>query len=229
MSALSPSPLSPAGRRRQRWLGATAASGLLLGLGLAALGNRLPILHRALQQPLADALVALLALGTVASLVLWGRSLAAADRNVLVTAILVPAGLVTLANVLAPALGWWGGAYFAVPLHARLALAVVTGLSVAGGFALLLLLYRWVAARQRWLALLVWLLLLLASIPGILRADQIALRDGLIAFGNGYTLWADVAVGEVFLGLPLLLYEVLRHRGPVSAGPSGLRRVPTEQ
>jgi hypothetical protein len=117
-------------------------------------------------------------------------------------------GIVVIVNVLAPALGWWAGPVFAGPL---LPLATLTGLKVmATYFSFLLLLYRWLAARRQWLARLIYLLILFGLIPVTVKSDEMVLRSGLLAFGNGYTVWHDVLIGEVFFVLPPLFYEFFR-------------------
>lgn len=144
------------------------------------------------------------------SLALWARRPGYDERKAFVAAIASVGALTVVANVLAPALGWWGGPVFAAPL---LPLALLTGLRAMFLLALLLLLYRWLAARRLWLARLIYLLILLALIPATLIGDKMILRSGVLTFGNGYKIWHDVLVGEVAFTLPLILYELFRRCG----------------
>jgi hypothetical protein len=114
--------------------------------------------------------------------------------------------LAFIVNVLAPSVGWWGGRIFEAPLFS---LALLTALRAIVLAALLLPLYRWLARRRKWLALLVYSLILLALIPATVYGDAIFLRTGALTFGGGYTISHDVVLGEVFLLLPPVIYELL--------------------
>lgn len=193
---------------RYRVAGALAAVGLLFG-GLGGYWAHRPpfLLQQLLQHPMADALVVVLALATVVSLGLWGWQPGYPDRRAFVAALTLAGGLVVFVNVLAPAIGWWGGPIFDAPL---LPVALLIGLSAAVCFALLLLLYRWLATRWRRLALLCYLLLLLALIPATILGDPLALDSGLLTFGGGYTIWHDLLLGEILFALPLIAYVAFR-------------------
>jgi len=160
-----------------------------------------------LQSLVAVAAVFLLALGTITSLVIWARLHGDLDRFAFVAAVTSVGGLAVMVNVLFPVLGWWGGPVFAGPL---LPLALLTGVRAMFQLSLVLLLYRWLASRRQWLALLIYSLILLALIPGTIRGDQHFLHSGVLTFGNGYTIWYDVLLGEVFFLLPVILYESCR-------------------
>ncbi len=190
-------------------MGALAAAGLLAGtVGGIVMVLSPPLVQQLLSNPVAGTAVVAGALGTAVALLLWSRETRNPDTQAFIAAITVAGGMVVILNVLAPALGWWAGPVFAGPL---LPLAMLTGLKVmAIYFALLLLLYRWLAARRQWLALLTYLLILIALIPVTVKADELVLRSGLLTFGNGYTVWHDVLVGEVFFVLPPLFYEFFR-------------------
>jgi hypothetical protein len=191
-----------------RLAGAAAVVGLLVGwLGGATMHFPPFLVQRLLQNPIADAVVVVVALGTVASLVLWAREPGRPDRRTFVAAITGTGGLVVIANVLVPVLGWWGGPVFEAPL---LPLALLTGLRGTIQFALLLLLYRWLAARRRWVALLIYLMLLIALIPATIVGDRTFLDSGVLTFGGGYMIWHDALLGEVFFALPLIFYEIFR-------------------
>lgn len=160
--------------------------------------------QRVLRNPVADMLVIALAPGTVLSLALWARQRGHPERQAFVAAITTVGAMSVILNVVAPSVGWWGGRVFEGPLFP---LALLTGLRAIFLFALLLLLHRWLAARRRWLALLIYFLILVALIPGVIVADPIFLRSGVLTFGAGYTIWLDLVLGEVFFALPLVLYE----------------------
>jgi hypothetical protein len=122
--------------------------------------------------------------------------------------------LAFIANVLAPRVGWWGGRIFEAPLFP---LAVLTALRAIVLAALLLTLYRWLARRRKWLALLVYSLILLALIPATVYGDAILLRTGALTFSGGYTVSRDVVVGEVIFLLLPVIYELLLP-APVKVG-----------
>jgi hypothetical protein len=193
---------------RYRIAGAVAVVGLLVGYSGGA-GMHFPpfVPQRLLQHPVAQAIVAVLALGTVVSLAQWARQPGYPERRAFVLAIICMGGLAVIVNVLAPALGWWGGPVFEGPL---LPLALLTGLRAMLLLALLLLLYRWLAARRLWLAWLIYLLILLAVMPATVVGDEILLRSGVLAFGGGYTVWHDALLGAVGVALLLMLYEFFR-------------------
>ena len=162
--------------------------------------------QRLLQNPVADMLVVALAMTTMVSLALWARQPGHRERQAFVAAITTVGLLAVVLNVVAPTVGWWGGRVFG-PLFP---LALLTGLRAIFLFALLLLLYRWLAAHRRWLALLIYFLILVALIPALIIGDPILLRSGALTFGAGYTIWHDVVLGEVAFALPLIFYEFFR-------------------
>jgi hypothetical protein len=196
---------------RYRLAGVAAVIGLLVGYTGGAMMHFPPFpIQRLLQSPVADAAVVVLALGTVVSLALWARQPGRSERRAFVAAITSVGALGVILNVLAPALGWWGGRIFEAPL---LPLALLTGLRAVLLLGLLLLLYRWLTARRRWLAVLVYSLILLALIPATIFGDPIFLRSGALTFGAGYTIWHDLVLGEVLFALPPVFWEVLRRYG----------------
>jgi hypothetical protein len=197
---------------------AVATLGFLVAFLAGMMTTVIPSFHRLLQNPLADVLVVLVALATSAALLLWAWQPGHRDREAYVLAITGAALLVVSANVVAPAIGWWGGTYLEkAPL---LVLAVLTGVGVMGGFALLLMGYRWLANRSPKLALLVSGLIMLVLLPpAVILGDQFALSSGVLAFGGGYTIWHDLVVGEGFFLALILLYEVLRRRLGVPQAP----------
>ena len=108
--------------------------------------------------------------------------------------------------MLALSVSWWGGRIFEAPLFP---LAVLTALRAMVLAALLLTLYRWLARRRKWLALLVYSLILLALIPATVYGDAILLRTGALTLSGGYTVSHDVVLGEVIFLLLPVIYEVL--------------------
>jgi hypothetical protein len=197
--------------KKDRALVAAAALGFLTTVVLDTMTTQVPSLHRLLGNPLADILVILVALATTTALAVWAWQPEHRDRMASMAAIMAAGLLVVLANVVAPAMGWWGGTYFQKgPL---LILAVLTGVGAMGGFALVVLGYHWLAARTPKLARLVLGLFLLVLFPAAVGiGDQFALRAGMMTFGGGYTVGHDVVVAEVFFLAPVLLYEGLRRR-----------------
>jgi len=204
---------------------AVAALGFLTAFVADTMATEVPSFNRLLQNPLADSIVILVALATTTAFVLWAWQPDHRNRKVFMAAITGAGVLVFLANVFAPAIGWWGGTFFRAPL---LVLALLTGIGAMGGFAILLLGYRWLAARKPKLALLVYGLIMLVLLPAAtVIGDQFATRSGVVTFGGGYTVWHDVLVGEVFFLAPILLYEALRRRLGVPQAPrseAGTRR-----
>jgi hypothetical protein len=191
-----------------RLAGFTALVGLLIGYSAGAMMHvsPYPVQRLLSQSPLATVVVIVLALVSLAGLGVWGKQPGRADRKAFVAAIMTVGALGVIANVLAPSVGWWGGRIFEAPLFS---LALLTALRAIVLAALLLMLYRWLARRRKWLALLVYSLLLLAIIPATVYGDVIFLRTGALTFSRGYTISHDVVLGEVFLLLPPVIYELL--------------------
>jgi hypothetical protein len=73
--------------------------------------------------------------------------------------------------------------------------------------------YRQPAAHSRHAPLIYGLLLLVVFAPLIVLADSIALAEHYLAFGHGYTMWMDTAVGLMTLALPVLVFELLNDAG----------------
>ena len=148
----------------------------------------------------------MLALIGLAGLGVWGKQPGCGDRNAFVAGIMSVGVLAFIANALAPSVGWWGGRIFEAPLFP---LAVLTALRAIVLAALLLTLYRWLARRRKWLALLVYSLILLALIPATVYGDAILLRTGALTLSGGYTVSHDVVLGEVIFLLLPVTYELL--------------------
>lgn len=81
----------------------------------------------------------------------------------------------------------------------------------------LLLLYRWLAARRVWLTRGVYVVILLALIPATIVGDQMILRSGVLTFGEGHTIWKDVVLGEFAFAFPPVVYEWVRRASRVAA------------
>ena len=192
--------------RQRRLAGIGAILGFLVGFVAFPIGASPPTLQNLLENPLIDAGVVILTLGTVACLILWARQSADPDRRAYVIGLAITWGIIVLSNIVAPALGLWYGPYFETRI---VPLALLTGIRATGGIGLILLGYRWLAARRPRLALAVWGVLLLLLILGVPRADQAVIDSGVFSFGNGYQIWHDVLLGVVFWVLPLILYETL--------------------
>lgn len=165
--------------------------------------------QQALYQPALFALGILLALLTVAAFLLWARQSGGPDHNAFVVATLIAGGLSVCTYWLFPVLGFYGGTAFQAPLLMQV---VFFGLLQTGGIAVLLLLYRWLAARRSFLALLLYGLLMLSLIPATIAGDQWYVSLGKYSFGHGFTIGWDVVQALLIFGLPLLIHEGLRRR-----------------
>lgn len=193
---------------RYRLAGVVAGIGLFAGWGAGVMMHFPPFrVQRILAHPLGAAAVVLLALATVASLAIWARQPDRPDRPAFVAAITCVGALGVVLNVVAPAVGWWGGRIFEAPLFP---LALLTGLRAIFLVGLLLLLYRRLAVRRRWLARVVYGVVWLAMIPATLLGDPVFLRSGALTFARGYTIWHDLVTFEILFALPPVLYEWLR-------------------
>lgn len=191
-------------KRLLRWV---AGIGVILGsastIVIGSLGAPPPKLQNWLQDPAVDAVIAMLALGTAASLITWARQSDNPDDMALALALIIDGVLIVIMNIIAPVMGWWHGPYF----ETRLIPLALLHFSAPMPFGLLLLGYRWLAARQRWLAAALYALLALLMIPGIMRLDNQVLENGWFDWGNGYQLWHDVLLGVILFVIPPILYE----------------------
>jgi hypothetical protein len=109
--------------------------------------------------------------------------------------------------------GVWQSTLYTLP---PLALVSTTVLFLEVGTALMILIlwgYRQPAAHSRHAPLIYGLLLLVVFAPLIVLADSIALAEHYLAFGHGYTMWMDTAVGLMTLALPVLVFELLNDAG----------------
>ena len=165
--------------------------------------------QRILRTPAGSVSALALAGITVAALAIWAQS-RGRDWPPFAWSLALSGALAVVVNVWVPVMGWWKGPAFEAPLFP---LACLTGLRAMFILGLMLLLYRWLAQRRRWLSVVVYGLLLLALIPGTIRGDHMLIASRVLWFEGGYTVWHDVALGEVFFVLPVLIYEFRRRDG----------------
>jgi hypothetical protein len=194
--------------QKERVLVAAEAIGFLAVTVAETIVGQVSSFSQVLQYPVADVVVVVVGLVTIATLVLWARQSGHCDRTAFVAAITAAGVLLFIANVFAPSIGWWDGTFFKAPLFI---LALMTAVGAMGLLALLLRRYLWLAARKPKLALLVYGLIRLVLLPAsTIIGDLLNARLGLITFGEGYTVSHDVLVGEAFFWSPLILYKVFR-------------------
>jgi hypothetical protein len=135
------------------------------------------------------------------------------DRRRAAAAVSFPTSIILL-NVVLGRLGVWQSTLYTLP---PLALVSTTVLFSAVGTALMILIllgYRQLATHSRRAPLIYGLLLLVVFAPLIVLADSIALAEHYLAFGHGYSIWMDAAVGLMTLALPVLVFELLQRRVP---------------
>jgi hypothetical protein len=151
---------------------------------------------------------------TSVAVVAWVSRAQKKDRRRAATAaVSFPASIILL-NVVLGRLGVWQSTLYTLP---PLALVSTMVLFLAVGTVLMILLllgYRQLAAHSRHAPLVYGWLLLVVFAPLIVLADSIALAEQYLAFGHGYTIWMDTAVGLMTLALPVLVFELLQRRGP---------------
>ena len=194
--------------QKERVLVAAAVIGFLAMTGAETIVGEVSSFRHFLQNPIAEGIVVVVGLATIAALVLWARQPGHRDRVAFVATITALGMLVFIANLFAPSIGWWGGTYFQAPLFI---LAWITAVGAMGLLALLLRGYLWLAKRSPKLALLMYALIMLILLPAsTILGDLLGARSGLITFGEGYTVWYDVLVGEAFFWSPLIFYIVFR-------------------
>ena len=198
---------------RGRLAGIGVILGCAAGILMGTLGSPPPKLQNWLENPVLDVGIVVLALGTAACLFVWARQSDNPDRMALATALTIDGVLTVLINVLAPALGWWRGPYF----ETRIVPLALLHFTAPLPFGIILLGYRWLAARRPRLALAFYGVLVVLLVPGIVRLDNAVLEAGWFNWGNGYQVWHDALLGVVLFVVPLVVYEVLsrswRHTG----------------
>jgi hypothetical protein len=168
-----------------------------------------------LASPAGGALVGIIALATFAVVIAWTRRPGHPDRVAAVYAAGVTSLLVVAVTLVAVSAGWWQGAFLAVPLIVQA--AIFLPFSIAG-YTLWLGVYRWLAGRTRH-AFVIYAVVVLAFIPVVILVDPVQMQRGQFSMGNGYTIWADAAVGQVVMWSPVLAYEAIRRwRGASRTG-----------
>ena len=150
------------------------------------------------------------------ALLAWVRRAGHADR---LPALMAATGMglvVAAANLLAQALGWWGGHWsYALPIPLQVSFWV---LWITPVMTVLLAGYRWLLRHVRRPRLVYALLGLAVFAPFIVVIDTWALSTGRLSMGAGYTIWHDVLVGQAFFWLPVLFFEVARRQAHAPAG-----------
>jgi hypothetical protein len=123
-----------------------------------------------------------------------------------------------------PGLGWERSTLYTLPPLVLVSTTVLFLAVLTGVMLLILSGYRRLAAHSRRAPLIYILVLLVIFAALIVLGDTVALAHHYLAFGHGYTIWMDVVMGLLTLGLPVLAFELLQrrgHRGHLStpAGP----------
>lgn len=121
------------------------------------------------------------------------------DRWTTMLASLGTCGLVGAINLTALKAGWWQYLFFQIPLP--VSLAIYLPFSIAA-FTLWVGLYHWLVGSERH-AFVVYLAVVLLFIPIVLLLDPQRM-------GGGYTLWADVFIGQLVMLSPVVFYELIR-------------------
>ena len=138
----------------------------------------------------------------------WVRRPGHADRLPLLAAATGMGCVIAGANVLASAIGWWGGHWsYALPIPLQVSFWV---LWITPPMTLVLAGYRWLVAHTRWPHLVYVLIVLGVLAPFTVIADTWALDTGRLSMGGGYAIWHDVLVGQALLWLAVVFYEVAR-------------------
>ncbi len=151
---------------------------------------------------------------TSVAVVAWVGGAHKTDRRRAATAAVSFPISIILLNVVLGRLGIWKSTLYTLP---PLALMSTTVLFLAVGTVLMILIllrYRRLAAHSRRAPLIYGVLLLVVVAPLIVLADSIALAEHYLAFGDGYMIWMDTAVGLMTLALPVFVFELLQRRGP---------------
>lgn len=159
-----------------------------------------------LDSSIGGAIVIIVALAAFALVVAWAWRPGRADRIAAVYAAGVTSLLVLAVTVIAVIAGWWQGAYFALPL---LVLAAIHLPFSVAGYTVWLGVYRWLAGRTRH-AFVIYTAIVLLFIPVVLLVDPVQMQRGQFSMGNGYTIWADAALGQLVMWSPVLAYEAIR-------------------
>ena len=167
------------------------------------------------------AVAAVIALGAVLG---WLSQARHRERRVAAAAAVCAPAFIVLLNVILGGLGVWRSTLYTLPPLVLVSTTVLFLAVLTGVMLLILSGYRRLAAHSRRAPLIYILVLLMIVAALIVLGDTVALAHHYLAFGHGYTIWMDVVVGLLTLGLPVLAFELLQrrgHRGHLStpAGP----------
>lgn len=114
--------------------------------------------------------------------------------------------ILAVVSAVAVSAGWWGGAFFSIPLATQIAIYLPLG---TVGWALWLATYLWLQDHTRH-AFLIYAVIVLSFIPITYISDLINMERGQFILSGGYSIWTDVLIGQVVLWSPVLLYEIFR-------------------
>ena len=151
-------------------------------------------------------LMVIVALAALAIAIAWARQPGHPDRVLSVWAAGMTSLLVLGITVVAVRAGWWQGAFFALPIVVQAAFYLPFSLA---GYALWLGGYRRLAGRVRHVFAM-YSLVVFIFIPVVILVDPWQMQRGQFSMGNGYTIWADAALGQVVMWSPVVSYEVIR-------------------
>jgi hypothetical protein len=204
-------------RREGRLCAGLAATSLAGFFILACLARDGGVLRALLARPLWSAVLTLVvaqaALAIILSLALWAQQAGPTDRRAYAGAIFGVIALSLGAQWLLPALG--ARAHSSGVAAQALPLALLFGMSTAACCALLLLGYRWLRVRRHWLALALYLSLILAASFLTMVGDRLFPLRTLRAILTRGT-W-EAIYDQLVLTLPLVLYELLSIRARAAA------------
>jgi len=159
------------------------------------------------ESPLGGLVLALAGFILLAITVAWALSPARRTRRPQLLAALASAAVVFLLNMLAKAVGIWEWYGYHLPMMQQLgmlfALPSVLFTLVLGG-------YRQLELRTRRPLLVYALIAAIILVPVTVGGDLYTMNRGNLAFGRGYTIFADVLVGQALVWLPVVLYLLFR-------------------
>ncbi len=150
--------------------------------------------------PLGAAAIVSIALVACGPLVVWARRPGHLDRGPVAVAA-ATLGLTTgVLNLILGTTGIWHSCSRTLPLPVvatyYLLLPIVFGALVLTG-------YRWLARHVRRPGLVYGAFLWVAVTPLIAIGDNVAIENGTLAMGGGYTVWMDVLLGVALFWLPV--------------------------
>jgi hypothetical protein len=162
------------------------------------------------------------AVAALVAVVSWVSRPRHPDRRVTAAAAVCAPVLLVVLNVILGRLCVWQSTLYTLPLAALVSTTVLFMAAVTVAMLWILSGYRAAASRGRPAALIYSLLLVVIIAALIVLVDTVAPTEHYVVFGHGYTIWMDVVVGVVTLGLPVLVFEQLQRRRPSDkSGSSG--------